>query len=139
MFTISALTVLERKRRTGICSSRFREIYADSKGFEVKAAGKRCSRVWQARAFAPLGLLALACCSSLPRIGGAQLPPDTSPVEPVYRDLADIPEPPSVTPQAANEMTIEALAQDRAKTAQAAEDLRQQPFMQPDSDSKPGF
>jgi hypothetical protein len=38
-----------------------------------------------------------------------------------------------------NEMTIEGLAQDRAKTAQAAEDLRRQPFMQPDSDTKPGF
>jgi hypothetical protein len=62
-----------------------------------------------------------------------------NPVEPVYRDLADIPPAPSVTPMADNEMTIEGLAQDRAKTAQAAEDLRRQPFMQPDSDTKPGF
>ena len=58
---------------------------------------------------------------------------------PVYRDLADIPEPPPVTPQAANDMTIETLAEDRAKTAHAADDLRRQPFMQPDSDIKPGF
>ena len=105
----------------------------------MAAGGKRDGRVWQARAYASLGLLLLACCSNLPRIGGAQLPPDTSTVEPVYRDLADIPDPPATTPQADNDMTIQGLAQDRAKTAQAAEDLRQQPFMQPDSDTKPGF
>ena len=88
---------------------------------------------------AVLCLLGLAACSSLPRIGGSPLPPETSAVEPVYRDLADIPPAPSVTPQPDNEVTIKGLAEDRAKTAQAAEDLRQQPFMQPDSDTKPGF
>jgi hypothetical protein len=108
-------------------------------GVEVKVGGKANRQVWEARAVAALGLLALAACSSLPRIGGSPLPPETSPVEPVYRDLADIPEAPSVTPMADNEMTIKDLAQDRAKTAQAAEDLRRQPFMQPDSATKPGF
>ena len=93
----------------------------------------------RAPVLAPLCLLALVGCSSLPEIGGAPLPPETSSTPPVYRDLADIPDPPAITPQAANTMTIETLAQDRAKTAQAAEDLRRQPFMQPDSDTKPGF
>ena len=91
------------------------------------------------RAFAALCLLGLAACSSLPRIGGSPLPPETSSVEPVYRDLADIPLAPPVTPRADNEVTIKGLAEDRAKTAQAVENLRQQPFTQPDSDTKPGF
>jgi hypothetical protein len=38
-----------------------------------------------------------------------------------------------------NRSTIEALTTDRAKTAQAAQDLRRQPFMQPDPATKPGF
>jgi hypothetical protein len=113
--------------------------WSDSKGFAVKAGGKITRRLWRAAGIVPLGLLALAACSSLPRIGGSPLPPETNPVEPVYRDLADIPEAPPITPMADNEMTIKDLAQDRAKTAQAAEDLRRQPFMQPDSDTKPGF
>ena len=91
------------------------------------------------RVFASLGLFALAACSHLPEIAGATVPPDSSANQPVYRDLADIPEPPAITPQAANDMTIDALAQDRASTAQAADNLRRQPFMQPDSDTKPGF
>jgi hypothetical protein len=86
-----------------------------------------------------LALFALAACSSLPKIAGATLPPDTSATQPVYRDLADIPQPPLTTSPSANNMTIDALAQDRASTAQAAEDLRRQPFMQPDNATKPGF
>jgi hypothetical protein len=114
-------------------------ICGDSEGLDVKAVGNGGKVGWRAYAFAPLCLFGLAACSGLPEIGGAPLPPETSPVMPVYRDLADIPEPPAITPQAANDMTIETLADDRAKTAQAADDLRRQPFMQPDSDIKPGF
>ena len=103
------------------------------------AAGKNNGgRGGQKLAFACMCLFALTACSGVPKIAGAPLP-DVTTNPPVYRDLADIPEPPPIMPQAANEMTIETLAQDRAKTAQAAEDLRQQPFMQPDSDTKPGF
>lgn len=105
----------------------------------MKVGRKWGTRDWRAGAIAALGLLALAACSSLPKIGGSPLPPEMTPVEPVYRDLADIPAAPSITPMADNEMTIKDLAEDRAKTAQAAEDLRRQPFMQPDSDTKPGF
>jgi len=105
----------------------------------VTGGRKKDRRHWPARAFIPLGLLLLACCSSLPRIGGSPLPPDSSPVQPVYRDLADIPAAPPVTPRADNKVTVQSLAGDRARTAQAAENLRQEPFMQPDSDFKPGF
>ena len=107
--------------------------------FDVSAGEKdrRGSRQWRGAAL--LGLFALAACGSLPKIAGAMLPPDTSTTPPVYRDLADIPEPPAITPQSANNMTIDALAQERASTAQAADDLRRQPFMQPDNDTKPGF
>ena len=105
----------------------------------MRAGEKDRRRGWQRPGAALLGLFALAACSSLPKIAGATLPPDTSTTQPIYRDLADIPEPPGITPQAANNMTIDALAQDRASTAQAAEDLRRQPFMQPDNDAKPGF
>jgi hypothetical protein len=72
-------------------------------------------------------------------IGGAPVPPDPTDVRPVYRDLADIPDAPSVTPSEMNEDTIQALTQDRAKTAQAAQDLRRQPFDQPDSATQSGF
>jgi hypothetical protein len=91
------------------------------------------------RAVASLCLFALAACSSLPQIGGATVPPDNSANQPVYRDLADIPEPPAITPQAANDMTVNSLAKDRASTAQAADNLRRQPFMQPESNTTPGF
>ena len=96
-------------------------------------------RGYRGRVFASLSLFALAACSSLPEIAGATVPADNSANQPVYRDLADIPEPPAITPKAANDMTANSLSQDRASTAQAADDLRRQPFMQPDSDSKPGF
>jgi hypothetical protein len=139
MWALSTLTVLERNRRAGICSLVIYEIYADSEGLDVKRVKVGCRRLRRTRAFAPLCLLVLAACSGLPAIGNAPLVPENSPTAPVYRDLADIPDPPPVTPRAANETTIEILTQDRAKTAQAAEDLRREPFMQPDSDTKPGF
>jgi hypothetical protein len=84
-------------------------------------------------------LLALGACAELPRIAGAPLPPPKDEPAPVYRDLADIPEPPAITPQAENESTIQTLTEDRAKAAQAAEDLRRQPFDQPDTSKTPGF
>jgi hypothetical protein len=110
-----------------------------SKGLRLNMMRDGSRQVWPAGAFAALSLLAVAACSNLPRIGGGPLPPEMSSSRPVYRDLADIPAAPDVTPHATNQMTIDTLTQDRAKTAQAAEDLRQQPFMQPDSDTKPGF
>ena len=84
--------------------------------------------------------VALAACAGLPAIEGKQLPKDTSPAGPtVYRDLADIPEPPPISPPEANQEAIQSLMMDRAKTAQTAEDLRQQPFNMPDSSTPPGF
>ena len=49
-----------------------------------------------------------------------------------YRDLADIPERPGVTARAVNDQAVEALKEDRARTAQAAESLRSEPFAQPE-------
>jgi len=87
-----------------------------------------------------LGACALAACAGLPSVGGRPLPPEGSQAaEPIYRDLADIPAPPSITPPDVNQGMIEALTADRAKTAQAAEDLRRQPFDQPDPATKLGF
>ena len=88
----------------------------------------------------PLGLFAvLSACAELPRIAGAPLPPPRNERPPVYRDLADIPEPPAITSHVDNVSIIESLTEDRAKTAQAAEDLRRQPFDQPDTSKTPGF
>jgi hypothetical protein len=97
-----------------------------------------------ARAFAPLSLVALTAfvlggCGGLPKIGGAPLPPEPMQAKPVYRDLADIAAAPMVTPPEMNERTIQALMKDRATTAQTADDLRRQPFNQPDSAVQPGF
>jgi hypothetical protein len=114
------------------------------KGFDVRPkAGKGRTGVG-ARSFAPLAVFApvafsLAACAGLPQIGGAPLPPEGTQAQPIYRDLADIPDPPPITPMEANQGTIQALTEDRAKTAQAAEDLRRQPFNQPDSATQPGF
>ena len=49
-----------------------------------------------------------------------------------YRDLADIPERPGVTARAVNDQAVESLMEDRARTAQAAESLRSEPFSPPE-------
>ena len=84
--------------------------------------------------------VALAACAGLPAIGGQSLPKDPLPATPpVYRDLADIPEPPRVSPPEANQEAIDSLMEDRAKTAQTAETLRGQPFTMPDPATTLGF
>lgn len=50
----------------------------------------------------------------------------------VYRDLADIPERPGVTAREVNDEAAKALADDRARTAQAIESLRSEPFKSPE-------
>jgi len=49
-----------------------------------------------------------------------------------FRDLADIPERPGVTARAVNDEAVESLKEDRARTAQAAEGLRSEPFSPPE-------
>ena len=84
--------------------------------------------------------VALAACAGLPSIGGQALPKETAPATPpVYRDLADIPEPPVISPPEANQAVIESLAADRAKTAETAEELRRQSFTMPDPATTLGF
>ena len=84
-------------------------------------------------------ILALGACAELPRIAGSPLPPPKDEPGPVYRDLADIPQPPLITPPEQTDNAIQTLTEDRAKAAQAAEDLRRQPFEQPDTSKTPGF
>jgi len=112
----------------------------DSEGVEVRAMAAE-GRNRRRMGFLPsLLAVALAGCANLPAIEGEQLPKDASPAGPtVYRDLADIPDPPPISPPKANQEAIESLMMDRAKTAQTAEDLRQQPFNMPDSSTPPGF
>jgi hypothetical protein len=81
----------------------------------------------------------LAACGSLPKISGAPLPAESADAHPVYRDLADIPESPAVTPMEKNQDVIQALAEDRAKAEQAGQNLRRQPFEEPDPAMQPGF
>jgi hypothetical protein len=110
------------------------------KGVEVRAmaAGGR-NRRWVGF-LSSLMAVALAACAGLPAIGGQPLPKETAPAAPpVYRDLADIPDPPPVSRPEANQEAIQSLTEDRAKTAQTAEDLRQQPFNMPDPSTLPGF
>jgi type IV pilus biogenesis protein CpaD/CtpE len=121
-------------------NDRFADFAVIRKGVDVRAmaaAGK--NRRWVGF-LPPLMAAALAACAGLPAIGGQQLPQDTSPAAPiVYRDLADIPEAPPVSPAKANQEAIQSLMMDRAKTAQTTEDLRQQPFNMPDPSTSPGF
>ena len=49
-----------------------------------------------------------------------------------FRDLADIPEKPAVTAREVNDQAAQSLAEDRARTAQAIEDLRNEPFSPPE-------
>ena len=50
----------------------------------------------------------------------------------VFRDLADIPERPGVTAREVNDRAAKSLADDRARTAQAIEGLRSEPFESPE-------
>jgi hypothetical protein len=50
----------------------------------------------------------------------------------VFRDLADIPERPEVTAPEVNTRATQSLEEDRARTAQAAERLRNEPFSPPE-------
>jgi hypothetical protein len=121
-------------------NDRFGDFAVIRKGVEVRAmAATGRNRRWVG--FLPsLMAVALAACAGLPAIGGQQLPKETSPAAPtVYRDLADIPEAPRVSPPEANQAAIQSLMMDRAKTSQTAEDLRQQPFDMPDPSTPPGF
>jgi hypothetical protein len=49
-----------------------------------------------------------------------------------FRDLADIPEKPAVTAREVNDQAAQSLADDRARTAQAVEGLRNEPFSPPE-------
>ena len=95
-------------------------------------AAKGANRRWRGVFLSTLAV-ALAGCAGLPDVGGRPLPPEPPQAGPVvYRDLADIPEAPSITPADANEAAIQMLAAERATTAVAAEDLRRQPFAPPE-------
>jgi len=72
--------------------------------------------------FALLALLAVA-------LGGCLGAPDNMIV---FRDLADIPERPDITAREVNDEAAKALAEDRARTAQAIESLRSEPFTPPE-------
>ena len=50
---------------------------------------------------------------------------------PVYRNLADIPDRPQVTPKETNEKAVQNLAEERAKTMEAGENLRREPVTTP--------
>ena len=50
----------------------------------------------------------------------------------VFRDLADIPERPDITSRDVNDEAARSLAADRARTAQAIESLRSEPFTPPE-------
>ena len=51
---------------------------------------------------------------------------------PVYRDLADIPERPDVTPTSMNQQAVQNLRDERARTMEAAESLRREPVTPPE-------
>ncbi len=74
---------------------------------------------------APVALLALLAVS----LGGCLGTPDTMVV---FRDLADIPERPDVTAREVNDRAAQSLEEDRARTAQAIEGLRSEPFAAPE-------
>jgi hypothetical protein len=110
------------------------------KGVEVRAMAAEGARPRWVGYLPFLMAVALAACSGLPTIEGEQLPKDTGPATPpVYRDLADIPDPPPIDTPAANQEAIQSLMMDRAQTAETAEDLRRQPFNMPDPSMPPGF
>ena len=72
-----------------------------------------------------VALLAAACVW----LGGCLGMPDSSVM---FRDLADIPGRPDVASREANDRAVQALEDDRARTAQAIEGLRNEPFAPPE-------
>ena len=81
------------------------------------ASGQLPNFAFAAAAFLAVGLL-----------GGCSGAVDSATV---YRDLADIPERPAVTPMSENEQAVDNLADARVKTIEAAEDLRREAVTTP--------
>ena len=73
----------------------------------------------------PVALLGLLSVS----LGGCL---GTSDTMVVFRDLADIPERPDVTAREVNDRAAQSLEEDRARTAQAIDGLRNEPFAIPE-------
>ena len=81
----------------------------------------------------PISLFALAACGTVPTIGGRPLPAiGAEATGTTYRDLADIPNLPRVSPPEENQAAIEGLAAERSRTGEAAGELRRQPFTPPE-------
>jgi hypothetical protein len=82
----------------------------------------------------------LGACAEIPKLAG--LPPQIQAM-PVtagaYRDLADLPDKPAVPPAADNQQAVQSLNADRARAAQEADHLRQEPFVTPDPPSPSEF
>jgi hypothetical protein len=74
---------------------------------------------------APVALLALLSVA----LGGCLGSSDNMVV---FRDLADIPGRPDVTAREVNDRAAQSLEEDRARTAQAIEGLRNEPFATPE-------
>ena len=81
--------------------------------------------IFARRSPASIALLALAAAG----LGGCLGASDPT-VE--FRDLADIPARPEVTAREINQQAVQSLAEDRARTAQAADRLRSEPFAEPE-------
>jgi hypothetical protein len=78
-------------------------------------------------------LLVLGGCSMVPGLGTPKLPAGANPAPSLhYADLSAIPAKPSTSPEAERKEAEKSLAQDRASTAQAADELRHAPFDVPD-------
>jgi hypothetical protein len=76
----------------------------------------------------------------VPSIGGQRLPAiGVEATGTTYRDLADIPNRPSVSPPEANQAAVDSLMADRNKTSEAADQLRRQPFTPPEPGSRVDF
>jgi hypothetical protein len=121
-------------------NDRFADFAMIREGVEERAmAALAGNRRWMG-IFPFLMAVALAACTHLPAIEGEQLPKEMSPAAAtVYRDLADIPDVPRISPAAAKAEAIQSLMMDQAKTAETADDLRRQPFNMPDPSTTPGF
>jgi len=80
----------------------------------------------------PLAALGLASCGELPAIAGAPEPVRGMPAPVVmYRDLADIPARPTLHSAMEDRNDIQTLTADRARAAQEADRLRNEPFVTP--------
>ena len=90
-------------------------------------------RGFSASSFAILLVFCCASCAEMPKIAGLDpVVAGTRAEAPDYRNLAELPQRPTPVDSAKNEETVRSLSDERAKTSEEGDHLRNEPFATPE-------